>query len=307
MDASSTTRVTEAPRLTARNWVNLAAFIFNVGVTYGSLTGIFGATNTALSKKYQTLVTPAGWAFSIWGPIFIWEGTFAISQMLPTLRASALVQRVTIWWCAACSFQILWSVVFAQEAIVLAMLCMLGILGSLLVLNWMADVGESITAKEFCLLRGAFSLHLGWIVAASALNANVLADASRAAPATLLTLAIVSLGAVFTTATVFATAINKPDAILCLASAWALLGIYSELGAPANLADPARFNPVAWDATTIVGIRGAALILGLVLVVLAIGAAGFRLFVGCKKHIESQDTASASTTLTQTVAAGNAA
>jgi hypothetical protein len=202
-------RMTEAPRLTARNWVNLAAFIVNFGVTYGSLTGAFGATNTALSKKYQTLVTPAGWAFSIWGPIFIWEGIFAVCQMLPTLRGNALVQRITIWWSVACAFQVLWSVVFAQEAIMLALLCMLGILGSLLGLNWTADVGESMTAKEFCLLRAPFSLHLGWIVAASAVNASVLADAERAKPATLLTLAIVSLGAVFTTAAIFATTIKK--------------------------------------------------------------------------------------------------
>jgi len=294
MDAPSASAA-EAPHLTARNWANLVAFIVNLGVTYGSLFGIFGASNSSLSKKYQTLVTPAGWAFSIWGPIFIWEGIFAISQMFPTLRANAMVQRVTIWWCAACAFQILWSIVFAQEAIVLALLCMLGILGSLFGLNWTADAGESFTAKEFWLLRAPFSLHLGWIVAASALNTNVLAEASRAAPATLLTLAIVSLGAILTTATIFATAIKKPDAILCLVCCWALLGIYSELGAPANLENPARFNPVAWDATMLTAIRTTALIFGVVIVLFLAPAAGrSRIFAGGKRGIDSNDSASAS-------------
>jgi len=277
MDAPSASAA-EAPRLTARNWANLVAFIVNLGVTYGSLFGIFGATNSSLSKKYQTLVTPAGWAFSIWGLIFIWEGIFAICQMLPAFRASVLVHQVTFWWCAACAFQVLWSVFFAQEAITLAFLCMLGILGSLLALNCMADDVEHITAEEFWLLRAPFSLHLGWIIAATAVNASVLADASGAAPATLLTLAIVSLGVVVTTAAIFATAIKKPDAIVCLTCAWALLGIYSELGSPANLQNPARFNPTAWDATTLAGIRGAALVLGLALVGLAAYAAGLRLF-----------------------------
>merc|ERR1712008_144783 len=147
---------------------------------------------------------------------------------------------------------------------------------------------------EFWLLRAPFSLHLGWIVAASALNASVLADASRAAPATLLTLAIVSLGAILTTATIFATAIKKPDAILCLACYWALLGIYSELGDPANLDDPSRFNPVAWDAATLTAIRAAAIIFGVVIVLFLAPAAGrsrIRSFADGKHGIESRDAA----------------
>ena len=46
-----------------RNWANLLAYVVNLGLTYSSLTGLFGETNTDLSAKYQTLVTPAGYAF----------------------------------------------------------------------------------------------------------------------------------------------------------------------------------------------------------------------------------------------------
>ena len=63
--------------------------------------GIFGPTNTQLSAKYQTLVTPAGWAFAIWGPIFIWEGIFAIVQMLPRFRSNPIIQDgIAYWWVA---------------------------------------------------------------------------------------------------------------------------------------------------------------------------------------------------------------
>ena len=34
-------------------------------------------TNTVVSKAYPTLVTPAGWAFSIWGIIYTLEGVRA--------------------------------------------------------------------------------------------------------------------------------------------------------------------------------------------------------------------------------------
>ena len=32
----------------------------NLGITYGSLTGAFGPTNSSLSAKYHTLITPSG-------------------------------------------------------------------------------------------------------------------------------------------------------------------------------------------------------------------------------------------------------
>ena len=58
------------PRLVALlqllNIANLAFYCLNLLLIYLSITGIFGETNTALSSKYQTLVTPSGWAFSIW-------------------------------------------------------------------------------------------------------------------------------------------------------------------------------------------------------------------------------------------------
>ena len=57
---------------------NLAAFGVNTAVTFGLGTrGLLGArTNKAVSAEFPTLCTPApgGWAFAIWGPIFLLEG-----------------------------------------------------------------------------------------------------------------------------------------------------------------------------------------------------------------------------------------
>merc|ERR1719313_124544 len=84
-------------RNTWRNWLNLGAYVLNTIVTYVSLTGIFGKTNTELSAKYETLVTPSGWAFSIWGPIFIREGIFVVAQLFPRFRKSEVVHRMSPW------------------------------------------------------------------------------------------------------------------------------------------------------------------------------------------------------------------
>jgi hypothetical protein len=47
------------------NYLNIAAYLLNVVITYGiGVGGFFDLpTNGDLSKKYQTLVTPVGWAF----------------------------------------------------------------------------------------------------------------------------------------------------------------------------------------------------------------------------------------------------
>ena len=179
-----------------RNWANLAAYVVNLGMTYGSLTGldfllsasfsfllfkvwtkmnwgivwfrcwtgfgsgIFGKTNTELSQKYQTLVTPAGYAFSIWGPIFIWEGIFAVAQMFPSFRSTNVVRSITPWWIAACIFQCCWTVTFARESIFISFWCMVGILVSLLGGIIRSDL-QPYSNKEFWLLRAPFSLHGG--------------------------------------------------------------------------------------------------------------------------------------------------
>jgi len=105
----------------ALNYANLVSYVLSLLLIYLSLTGIFGETNTALSSKYQTLVTPSGWAFSIWGPIYIFEGVFAVAQMLPSYRNSPVVTKgVSYLWCFVCLMQIAWTMSFAQEQIWLA-------------------------------------------------------------------------------------------------------------------------------------------------------------------------------------------
>ena len=44
-----------------------------------------------------------------------------------------MVTTITPWWLAACLFQCAWTLFFAQEVMIGAMACMLGILISLMV------------------------------------------------------------------------------------------------------------------------------------------------------------------------------
>merc|ERR1719499_97279 len=135
---------------------------------------------------------------------------------------------------------------------------MLGILGSLLGMAIQADRGV-LSLQEYPLLRAPFALHLGWILCASAVNINVLTDYERAAPGTLLGVAVASLAAILAVVTAFTLATKRAEPIVGLVAAWALAAVASELGDPALLLDPAvRWNYHAWDDTTLEGIRIAA-------------------------------------------------
>ncbi|CAK9031056.1 Uncharacterized protein SCF082_LOCUS19468 [Durusdinium trenchii] len=213
-------------RARVQSWMSLVAYAMNLGVTYGSLTGAFGKTNTKLSEKYQTLVTPAGYAFSIWGPIFIWEGVFAVAQMFPTLGSSAVVETMTPWWICACCFQVAWTVFFAQEIIPVSLACMLGILLSLLIGILRTDYLPDISVKEYFLLR-------------------------------------VSLCTIAVLVALFALAAPRADPIIALVACWALLGIFVELSDPENLMNLGKFNFIDWPDLIINAVQQTALVLSL--------------------------------------------
>jgi len=274
-------------QLSWKNGLSLVAYIANFAVTYGSLTGVFGATNTDLSLKYQTLVTPAGWAFSIWGPIFISEGVFAVAQMLPRFRGSLVVAALAPWWWGVCTAQAAWTLAFAQEVIPLSLVFMLVILVCLFGIALSTD-GLTMPAAEYWLLRAPFSLHLGWIVAASVVNANVQADYSMASPGELLGLAVLSYALVAAIATVFTVAFRSPDPIACLVVSWAFAGVRAELGDARSLNDPKRFNPHVWDQVTLEGLRFAALYVSLGALGLACGGAVLRFLAARRSASENK-------------------
>jgi len=183
-----------------------------------------------------------------------------MAQMFPHYRAFPYVQAAAPCWCVACVFQAAWSLVFVQERITLSFVLMLGILVGLLPILWF---GASIPGsnKEYWLLRAPFSLHAGWILVASAVNANVVADAAKASPDTLLAFAILAFAVVLLVVIVFTAATPIPDPIICFVAFWAFMGIYSELRTGKNLHDPTRFNPHAWDPVVTSCIQWTALVL----------------------------------------------
>jgi len=64
----------------------LAVFI-QIGATFLPALGM-GDPIGERSDSVRTLITPSGWAFAIWGPLFLGSASFPISQELAAPRGS---------------------------------------------------------------------------------------------------------------------------------------------------------------------------------------------------------------------------
>jgi len=198
--------------------------------------GWFGTgDNTELSEKYQTIITPKGTAFSIWGVIYFFQALFTVVQLLPGYRSKSMVQEgIGYWYCATCAIQACWQVVFGFEQITVALV--------LIIMIWLSLVGilykqyyvkdACLCLSEYWLLKFPFSIHCGWITAASVLNVNVLAVKLDSQASCQLTIAIVSLAFLHAVSVWVCFGFARPNLAVAGVLIWANRWIYAQLDDP---------------------------------------------------------------------------
>ncbi|NML66707.1 tryptophan-rich sensory protein [Hymenobacter sp. RP-2-7] len=138
-------------------------YIYNARPPSGALS------NGQMSARHPTLLTPAGYAFSIWGVIFSGLILYTVWQLLPRQRPATLPARLTPPLTLAVLATTAWTLVFSYELIGASLLVMLTLLG---LLAW------SYARARPLVLAGAapawptwfLSLYLGWILLATVLN-----------------------------------------------------------------------------------------------------------------------------------------
>jgi len=201
-------RKKSGPNLNLLNFFNLLGYLTSLLTSYlGANSGCFGGSSTAeISLKYQTLITPsATYVKYIWPLIFLFEGLFAVSQLLPHYRHHILVQEgIGSIFFLACVAQMTWSITFGYELMMASFLSMTALflfLMTILRRQWTIvaeemdkiqtliaagdienekDVAphEDKTARPprpaYWLLRFPFAVHAGWISTATPLMLCVL-------------------------------------------------------------------------------------------------------------------------------------
>lgn len=267
--------MTDQQSLQKLNYLNVVAYLLNVLVTYG--VGVSGRfpTNNELSIKYQTLVTPAGFAFSIWGIIFTSELVWTVAQLLPRYRSKDIVlQGVGFNYVYACLAQISWTLCFTTEYIFLSLISMVSILVPLvLILTKTSRVSVGSTG-EYWLLKFPFEIHAAWIMAATLVNTNVLVVAYHASSSNQIVAAWFSLFLLASAALYYTS--GKKWVVPCVL-AWASNGIRSELSAPKDSIAG------AFPAETIESVRNASGVLAIVILLVALASAAYDYYRGPDK------------------------
>ena len=114
-------------------------------VSWFSQQAAFGPTNKEISDQYPTLVVAAGYAFAIWGLIFLWDVAFGAWQAFSQRAATAPLAGVRPWAAAGFALTAAWMPVFSQQLFWLALLIIWAALACLLRCAVMLSDARAIT------------------------------------------------------------------------------------------------------------------------------------------------------------------
>ena len=119
----------------------------------------------------DVLITPANYAFAIWGLIYLGLIAYGIYQLRPTVHGNPTIRRVDFLLIIACFAQVAWVYLFTLRLFWLSVVAMLIILLSLIRAYLHLNIGrEQVSRQRRWMAHVPFSVYLGWISVATIVN-----------------------------------------------------------------------------------------------------------------------------------------
>ncbi len=148
----------------------ILAVIVQIGAGFLPQLGI-GEPIGSRSDAVRTLITPVGWAFAIWGPLFALSALFALWQALPAQRNNALLHRIAWPAAIALAAQGVWSIYtqIANLTFVSVVIILISLAGLLFIMRVLVTE-PTLSRGERLLVAPAFSALAAWLTAASIVN-----------------------------------------------------------------------------------------------------------------------------------------
>lgn len=238
---SSVARPTPAQQ--TRRVIVLCAAVFSILVSYGQMGLGWGQSAAEFSADSDATLKVAGYAFSIWGVIYLGLLAYAVRQVLPQTGESDLINALG-WPSAAAFVGIgLWVVAAAMDWEVATIVL---IFGSLVVLlaPMLMNAGRiralDLRARDRWLVVWPLSLLAGWLTIASPVNLITVATGNGDLPA----MASPTIWAIAAVALVALVALGVTSRLRTVAYAlpiaWGLLGVF--------VAEQPRNGALAWVA-----------------------------------------------------------
>lgn len=154
---------------------NPVALVITIIVNYSASSGLLnGQTIGDVSAQYTTLVTPAGYAFSIWGLIYLMLGAFVLYQARGLFRSvddDDFILQIGWWFVISCIANSLWVIMWIYNYTGSSVLMMTLLLIALIkiVLNTNMERWDAPLPK-IVFLWWPFCLYSGWITVAIIAN-----------------------------------------------------------------------------------------------------------------------------------------
>ena len=211
--------------------INMVAVLFAIGINYYSqLYTIHGNRVSDMSDEYNNLFTPAGYAFAIWGIIFLALFIFAAYQIYLTVirkRTFNFISQSGLWFAIATAGTGLWVMVWLYDYTLVSVFVMLLILFSLfkIVVNTNMERWRA-PARTIIFGWWPISIFAGWIAVATIANISAYLsklgwDGGPLSPENW-TLVMIAIASLINIILIFTRGMRE----FALVGVWALVAIY---------------------------------------------------------------------------------
>jgi len=154
--------------------VNTVTLLFALVMNYLSSTKIFGGRTVGeVSALYENPFTPAGYAFAIWGLIYLLLIGFVIYQWVAVFRRKEYreLQQTGLWFSLANLANGFWIVAWLNLNIGLSVLIIFVLLLSLVVLTVRLNLERwDAPVRIIAFVWWPVTVYLGWVVVAAVAN-----------------------------------------------------------------------------------------------------------------------------------------
>lgn len=218
---------TKANRTALQRVAILLAVVIQIGATFLPQLG-FGEPIGDRSDSVRTLITPSGWAFAIWGPLFFGSAVYAIWQALPGQRDNVLLEQIGWPSVIALSMQGFWATYtqFANLTAISALIILTSLAALLVIVRRLVAFERPFSRAERIIVTITFSALAAWLTAASIVNITATLTyygVGGGMQYPLVTAAIVAIGGVIAA---LAVARSRGNPWYAAVFCWALLAIY---------------------------------------------------------------------------------
>ena len=156
------------------------SYVFMVGMNaLANILPINGQSTAAVSDRYASMFTPAGFTFSIWGVIYLGLLLFVIVQALPRFRrggeATQVLARIDFLFIGNALLNAAWILAWHYNELVLSMIIMLALLATLLRMHRIVQTPTGFLWRYLVLIP--VSVYFAWICMATIANASIVQSA----------------------------------------------------------------------------------------------------------------------------------